>query len=144
MIRRPPGSTRTDTLFPYTTLFRSGPVSARDVKLALEDGVIRGDAIIARPKDGRRLALVSLTHNLSEGSGKADLDVPRLVFGDDLQPEELTPLTLGVIANVGGAIEGGGQIRWSPEGVTSDGAFESDGLGQLGSASCRYRVCQYV
>src|SRR3546814_16848947 len=24
MIRRPPGSTRTDTLFPYTTLFRSG------------------------------------------------------------------------------------------------------------------------
>src|SRR3546814_8671094 len=24
MIRRPPGATRTDTLFPYTTLFRSG------------------------------------------------------------------------------------------------------------------------
>src|SRR3546814_16551701 len=27
MIRRPPRSTRTDTLFPYTTLFRSGSVS---------------------------------------------------------------------------------------------------------------------
>src|SRR3546814_5966921 len=27
MIRRPPRSTRTDTLFPYTTLFRSGPRS---------------------------------------------------------------------------------------------------------------------
>src|SRR3546814_9682901 len=26
MIRRPPRSTRTDTLFPYTTLFRSGPM----------------------------------------------------------------------------------------------------------------------
>src|SRR3546814_20782821 len=26
MRRRPPRSTRTDTLFPYTTLFRSGPV----------------------------------------------------------------------------------------------------------------------
>src|SRR3546814_12146703 len=26
MIRQPPRSTRTDTLFPYTTLFRSGPV----------------------------------------------------------------------------------------------------------------------
>src|SRR3546814_12947732 len=24
MMRRPPGTTRTDTLFPYTTLFRSG------------------------------------------------------------------------------------------------------------------------
>src|SRR3546814_18248862 len=29
MIRRPPRSTRTDTLFPYTTLFRSTPQSLR-------------------------------------------------------------------------------------------------------------------
>src|SRR3546814_8351640 len=29
MIRRPPRSTRTDTLFPYTTLFRSSPASRR-------------------------------------------------------------------------------------------------------------------
>src|SRR3546814_14941149 len=29
MIRRPPRSTRTDTLFPYTTLFRSAAASAR-------------------------------------------------------------------------------------------------------------------
>src|SRR3546814_17881053 len=28
MIRRPPRSTRTDTLFPYTTLFRSAPPAA--------------------------------------------------------------------------------------------------------------------
>src|SRR3546814_16581019 len=27
MIRRPPRSTRTDTLFPYTTLFRSAPIA---------------------------------------------------------------------------------------------------------------------
>src|SRR3546814_7567097 len=30
MIRRPPRSTRTDTLFPYTTLFRSARRSAAD------------------------------------------------------------------------------------------------------------------
>src|SRR3546814_18037631 len=30
MIRRPPRSTRTDTLFPYTTLFRSSEGSAGD------------------------------------------------------------------------------------------------------------------
>src|SRR3546814_3181992 len=29
MIRRPPRSTRTDTLFPYTTLFRSGSIRPR-------------------------------------------------------------------------------------------------------------------
>src|SRR3546814_10703308 len=32
MIRRPPRSTRTDTLFPYTTLFRSGADHAGTVK----------------------------------------------------------------------------------------------------------------
>src|SRR3546814_10490029 len=30
MIRRPPRSTRTDTLFPYTTLFRSLPQGGKD------------------------------------------------------------------------------------------------------------------
>src|SRR3546814_10324036 len=30
MIRRPPRSTRTDTLFPYTTLFRSGSAGHRE------------------------------------------------------------------------------------------------------------------
>src|SRR3546814_2667691 len=30
MIRRPPRSTRTDTLFPYTTLFRSGQEGPRE------------------------------------------------------------------------------------------------------------------
>src|SRR3546814_20452913 len=33
MIRRPPRSTRTDTLFPYTTLFRSGLPARREAAL---------------------------------------------------------------------------------------------------------------
>src|SRR3546814_2558308 len=37
MIRRPPRSTRTDTLFPYTTLFRSDGQS-RDVARGPQDG----------------------------------------------------------------------------------------------------------
>src|SRR3546814_20304887 len=37
MIRRPPRSTRTDTLFPYTTLFRSGwPIEMGDMTYFLE------------------------------------------------------------------------------------------------------------
>src|SRR3546814_12366739 len=32
MLRRPPRSTRTDTLFPYTTLFRSTSTSARRLR----------------------------------------------------------------------------------------------------------------
>src|SRR3546814_5529730 len=41
MIRRPPRSTRTDTLFPYTTLFRS-PARESAVEAAGRDG--RADA----------------------------------------------------------------------------------------------------
>src|SRR3546814_2047345 len=36
MIRRPPRSTRTDTLFPYTTLFRSSPCPAEPGDLGAE------------------------------------------------------------------------------------------------------------
>src|SRR3546814_4698285 len=47
MIRRPPRSTRTDTLFPYTTLFRSIDAVRRDALAALlRDDV--GDFIGAR------------------------------------------------------------------------------------------------
>src|SRR3546814_19072846 len=37
MIRRPPRSTRTDTLFPYTTLFRSYSERTKELKARVED-----------------------------------------------------------------------------------------------------------
>src|SRR3546814_4550722 len=40
MIRRPPRSTRTDTLFPYTTLFRSFVTDAERQEATLEDPYI--------------------------------------------------------------------------------------------------------
>src|SRR3546814_9738939 len=59
MIRRPPRSTRTDTLFPYTTLFRSGDEVdlrvhqrvEREVLLAVArgdapDGMLRGAVVV--------------------------------------------------------------------------------------------------
>src|SRR3546814_9228512 len=42
MIRRPPKSTRTDTLFPYTTLFRSGVETADGVRSRMVGQVRRG------------------------------------------------------------------------------------------------------
>src|SRR3546814_9596031 len=38
MLRRPPISTRTDTLFPYPTLFRSAAVFVLEVRDGFEDG----------------------------------------------------------------------------------------------------------
>src|SRR3546814_2304552 len=45
MIRRPPRSTRTDTLFPYTTLFRSPRQQRRDQGPAAAIGLARDAAL---------------------------------------------------------------------------------------------------
>src|SRR3546814_1016922 len=49
MVRRPPRSTRTDTLFPYTTLFRSLGVDHRQVGGVLRHQVGRLQARHCRP-----------------------------------------------------------------------------------------------
>src|SRR3546814_15656606 len=54
MIRRPPRSTRTDTLFPYTTLFRShvvGPQLGRGAPTFVYD-FPASQAALARVRDG--------------------------------------------------------------------------------------------
>src|SRR3546814_18318149 len=40
MIRRPPRSTRTDTLLPYRTLFRSEPAADQDAERRVKDHVV--------------------------------------------------------------------------------------------------------
>src|SRR3546814_20451795 len=50
MIRRPPRSTRTDTLFPYTTLFRSARITALLADASYQQDII--DAI-SRPAEGK-------------------------------------------------------------------------------------------
>src|SRR3546814_5112374 len=52
MIRRPPRSTRTDTLFPYTTLFRS-PEALQ--ALHLQAGVDHGARVAAHPAGADRM-----------------------------------------------------------------------------------------
>src|SRR3546814_10970017 len=51
MIRRPPRSTRTDTLFPYTTLFRSAPCRKRRKMAQAETPVI----VLVRPQLGENI-----------------------------------------------------------------------------------------
>src|SRR3546814_9247065 len=51
MIRRPPRSTRTDTLFPYTTLFRSGE-DARTLRKRLDRPVSAAGAFLSESEGG--------------------------------------------------------------------------------------------
>src|SRR3546814_5138151 len=64
MIRRPPRSTRTDTLFPYTTLFRSGEIVDRSpveagpqftMREAGPRGVIGDQLVVPLDRIGREI-----------------------------------------------------------------------------------------
>src|SRR3546814_17258394 len=64
MIRRPPSSTRTDTLFPYTTLFRSGAADPGTGRLRLGRGADdprrysdRANGVAEHRRDAARLDL---------------------------------------------------------------------------------------
>ena len=52
--------------------------------------------------------------------------MPGIAFTEALQPERLTKLTLGIVANARGTVAGQGRIAWSPQGVTSTGDFATD------------------
>src|SRR3546814_17581837 len=91
MIRRPPRSKRTDTLFPYTTLFRSRPKRADDVAHDQQRMlVILGDMIdYARPAAMRlcpaklfRRDLLTRRRLHQRRTGKED----RALVADDHRP----------------------------------------------------------
>jgi hypothetical protein len=102
-------------------------LAGRDVELTLRDGVISATGDLVAPAKGVAVARVALAHDLSRGTGHADLTVAGIAFSKAFQPDELTPLTYGVIAEVNGTVSGEGHIRWTPNGVTSDGVFRTAG-----------------
>jgi len=108
---------------------RFNPFVTNDAVLSLEGSVIRADATLREPATGTDVAKIGLDHDLSRGIGQALIDVPGITFTPKgLQPERLTPITLGVIANVSGTVSGKGRIDWSAEGVTSSGNFRTERL----------------
>jgi hypothetical protein len=107
---------------------RYNPLVTQDMALKLLDGRIEASATLREPKSGLAITRIDLFHLLGPGTGEARIDVDNLAFGKDLQPEVLTPITLGVIANVVGSVDGKGRVYWSPQGVKSTGAFRTDSL----------------
>src|SRR3546814_10563837 len=96
MIRRPPRSTRTDTLFPYTTLFRS-PVYGADPELKLfqmtgaygEDGGYWGALVPATDVD----EATSITREImSENSHLEEGEVEEYEIVDDRSEEHTSEL----------------------------------------------------
>src|SRR3546814_2437626 len=94
MIRRPPSSTRTDTLFPYTTLFRSAPLpdlaTADDLDRSARWGLAirlgqRLSAGVAAPLKQSRLSLTAEAVTL-------DLPAPGAAFYGERSEEHTSEL----------------------------------------------------
>ncbi len=107
---------------------RFRPLIARGATLTLADSQIVATAVLREPVSDREVTGVAIGHNLNSGQGHADLLVRGVEFDRALQPDTLTRLALGVIANASGAVQGSGRVDWSPERVTSTGRFTTDGL----------------
>jgi translocation and assembly module TamB len=107
---------------------RFQPMNVPDLMLTLENNVIGAIGNIVEPTTGTQVAGVDIRHDLGNTTGRALLAVDGLRFNDRLQPELLTPLTLGVVANVDGAVFGDGRIDWDANGVRSSGTFATRGM----------------
>jgi hypothetical protein len=102
------------------------PLKSNDVHFVLADNKITTTGTLRHPDTGTLVTDVAIEHNLNSGAGHADLDVPGIAFGPNLQPDELTRLTEGVVALVQGTVQGHGRIDWSGSGaVTSTGDFST-------------------
>src|SRR3546814_19448524 len=96
MIRRPPRSTRTDTLFPYTTLFRSvvapghilveqaEPALDREVLLVLRAGNANGDTA-----EGERELRKGPVAGIAEAVRLADQDIDKSIGPEDRKSTRL-------------------------------------------------------
>src|SRR3546814_13100832 len=127
MIRRPPRSTRTDTLFPYTTLFRSVYAAS-----AAQDGATEAGKEFdeARFENAMR-AVVGEVAEVGGSRVTVPWGVPAEVFED--RAEVLASDALQRAGLPGDGDDFGLMATSRP------GRYV-----QIGRASCRERVCQYV
>ncbi len=102
---------------------RFKPMLVRDVLLALSGNAIAAQGELIEPTHSRDVAALTIRHDLANGRGRASIDVPGIQFDEGFQPELLTPVTFGVIADVRGRVSGSGRIDWSPDAVSSTGVF---------------------
>lgn len=102
---------------------RFAPLVSTNATLRFADGVIDAKAGFNEQKTGTRILDTVIRHRFADSSGSADLMVRELRFDERFQPDQLTSLALGVVANVQGSVVGDGRIEWTAAGVTSRGTF---------------------
>ncbi len=106
------------------------PMQVPEIIVDYIDGTITAIGDIVEPKTGTRIADADIRHELATNEGRALISVDDLSFTDAFQPEMVTPLTLGVIANVKGDVFGDARIEWdnSEDGIVSTGRFGTNDM----------------
>ncbi|QUL38480.1 YdbH domain-containing protein [Erythrobacter sp. JK5] len=107
-------------------LARFEPLFARDATLTLDGNAIAAQADLREPDADRLITSVAIAHDLGSGTGQARLDIPGVRFDDALQPDQLSYLASGVIAQASGTIAGEGLITWTADDIASTGSFTTD------------------
>ncbi len=108
---------------------RFQPMVSTDMRLTLADNRIAVTGTLDEPLTGRDVVRVAIAHDLRGVAGHADLFVDGITFDEQLQPEMVSNIALGIIANTRGSLAGTGRIDWTANGVTSStGRFRSDSL----------------
>lgn len=105
---------------------RFEPLQGKYAVLTFDDGKLWADIGLFNPWSGRRVTDVVIQHDSSSDVGRADISVPGIRFDEGFQPEELTPLTKGLIAFADGEISGTGLVEWNGDDVTSSGSFSTE------------------
>jgi hypothetical protein len=105
------------------------PLKSDNIHFTIAGDYVRATGALHHPATGTLVTDVSIEHRLSSGAGHALLDVPGIAFGPNLQPDQLTRLSEGVVALVNGTVKGNGRIDWASGGkVTSTGDFSTAGM----------------
>ncbi len=109
---------------------RFRPMISNDVLFRFDGNALSATGWLREPETQIAVAAIDILHTLDSSEGRALIDVQSLTFNDRLQPEQLTPLTLGVIANVEGTLSGTGRIDWdgSGNGIKSTGTFRTNSM----------------
>ncbi|APG62537.1 hypothetical protein LPB140_06785 [Sphingorhabdus lutea] len=107
---------------------RFKPLKATNINAELNDNIFYALMDINEPSTNIKIADVDLMHSLSNADGRALFSLNDIKFDDKFQPELLTDMVLGVVANVNGVVEGNGQINWNSDGVLSNGRFKTDNM----------------
>src|SRR3546814_10186141 len=95
MIRRPPRSTRTDTLFPYTTLFRSVP--ERGAVTFSGDGQISALGAGDNPNDIQLLGQLKLVNPPAADMVRSDDGLFRVAGGQVAQADPQVRMIAGFV-----------------------------------------------